>query len=143
MSRLINPETPAVRRRNIIKLLAAMPICKDPDSFKPQMRNDLLAFIILSLEEIEKTIQESTIPWEKRGFWNKADQLQKEWSWVGNVKYLLIHLEGHSGWEKWPEDLADFYKNIKFDQNSLIKLKEFWEGSYQKYLKQKNRLHNN
>lgn len=137
MSRIIKTETPAMRRRNILKLLASLPIIEETDDHNQQTRNDILAFIILSLAEIEKTLQESIGPWEKRGFWNKAENLKKEWGWVVKTKNLLIHLEKTRGWEKWPFEVEENFEHFKEKRNSHKKSDNFWEGSYQIYLNKK------
>ena len=45
--------------------------------------NDMLAFIILALEEITSGIDKSVSAWEKRGYWVKADKYRMEWQWTG------------------------------------------------------------
>ncbi len=44
---------------------------------------DVSAFIILALEEVNKTIDQATEAWEKRDFWIKADKYRMEWAWMG------------------------------------------------------------
>lgn len=44
---------------------------------------DLLAYITLSLQSIDETIDVSVAAWEKRGYWVKADHYRMEWAWAG------------------------------------------------------------
>lgn len=43
---------------------------------------DLAAYIVLALEEINKTIDTAATAWEKRDYWVKADQFRREWAWI-------------------------------------------------------------
>ncbi len=43
---------------------------------------DLIAFILLCLERITETVEESAEAWEKRGYWLKADHFRMEWEWA-------------------------------------------------------------
>lgn len=42
---------------------------------------DLIAFMILALERIYETIDQSVGAWEKRGYWLKADRYRRDWEW--------------------------------------------------------------
>ncbi|MEA3326038.1 MAG: hypothetical protein U9R53_01820 [Chloroflexota bacterium] len=73
--------------------------------------NDMLAFIILALEEIASGIDKSVIAWEKRGYWVKADKYRMKWQWTevyarklekalslnewGEITNILIQIMGH------------------------------------------------
>ncbi|HZD57282.1 MAG TPA: hypothetical protein VE136_11190 [Anaerolineales bacterium] len=50
----------------------------EPDS----KTRDLAAFIALALLAIDETVDESVTPWEKRGYWLKADRFRLEWAWA-------------------------------------------------------------
>jgi len=44
---------------------------------------DLASFIVLALEAIHQTIDQSVQAWENRGYWLKADRFRLEWEWAG------------------------------------------------------------
>lgn len=46
---------------------------------------DLAAFIGLALQAVYETIDETVTPWEKRGYWLKADRFRLQWEWSGHV----------------------------------------------------------
>jgi hypothetical protein len=48
-----------------------------------ELTKDLAAFVAISLEEINGTIEASVGAWEKRGYWVKADKFRLEWEWAG------------------------------------------------------------
>ena len=43
---------------------------------------DIAAFVGISLLEIHRTIDITVGPWEKRGYWVKADKFRLEWEWT-------------------------------------------------------------
>ena len=55
--------------------------------------------------EIERTIAQTTAPWEKREYWVKADQFRSEWKWVGEIKTKLTQSRTAKGWEKMPVEI--------------------------------------
>lgn len=50
---------------------------------------DLIAFIILSLDEIIGTVEEAALAWEKRDYWVKADRFRREWQWTEEASNTL------------------------------------------------------
>ncbi|HEX6303832.1 MAG TPA: hypothetical protein VFZ76_06560 [Anaerolineales bacterium] len=46
---------------------------------------NLAAFIGLALQAVYETIDETVTPWEKRGYWLKADRFRLEWEWTGRI----------------------------------------------------------
>lgn len=94
-------------------------------------RDDLIAFIILSLMEVEKTIALTTAPWEKREYWVKADQFRSEWKWVGEIKTKLMQSRTNSGWQNVHVEICRLEsKIVSFEPSKRIEGKEFWKGAY-------------
>ena len=89
MSKVINTDLPAQRRNNLLRFISSCVLILEEQPPSKEDQNDLIAFIILSLTEIEKTIIQSTAPWERRDYWVKADQLRSEWGWVGESKKTI------------------------------------------------------
>ncbi|MBP7213708.1 MAG: hypothetical protein KBA03_05690, partial [Anaerolineaceae bacterium] len=40
---------------------------------------DMAAFVVLALEKIAESVDQSATAWEKRDFWLKADRFRMEW----------------------------------------------------------------
>ena len=51
------------------------------NSFTDETR-DLAAFLAAALETVAETVERSVEPWEKRGYWLKADRFRMDWAWV-------------------------------------------------------------
>jgi len=55
---------------------------------------DLIAFIIIALIQINKTVEQSATAWEKRNYWIKADKFRLEWVWAiqyANTLEKILH----------------------------------------------------
>ena len=50
---------------------------------------DLTAFVIMALSEINASVARTAEAWEKRGYWLKADRFVHQWSWVSRAKHDL------------------------------------------------------
>ena len=139
MSRIVNSETPGKNRNSILKLLVNIQPHLQKANIDQSNHNDMVAFIILSLGEIEKTIQDTILPWEKRGYWSKAEQFAADWEWVNKIRNILIKEESSKGWERLPVVLNDLYSHLVEIKPTRKNLGEFWSGSYKIYQSQKNK----
>ncbi len=106
---------------------------------KTQMEKlDIAAYIYRALLAIEKSIETTVSPWERRDFWVKADKFRMEWSWVGRsaknlndavkvvkldqIAQIIMELEGR-------------LKNVKLPQQN--RLGEPWVGCWELHNKSK------
>jgi hypothetical protein len=135
MSKIINTDLPAKRRIRLLRFISNSILILDKNLNSKEETNDLIAFIILSLSEIEKTIIQSTAPWERRDYWIKADQLRKEWLWVKEIKEQLIESKTHQGWLILPNEIQLLKEKTKIIK-PLNKIgDDFWRGAYTTLLK--------
>jgi hypothetical protein len=138
MSRVINSDLPAQKRKKILRLITNSIMVLEKEKLPENDINDLIAFIILSLVEAEKTIIQTTIPWEKRDYWVKADQFRNEWKWVCETKTRLMLSRTAKGWIKIPPEIGELKEQLKLtDQLKHIQEKVFWKGAYKVLLCQK------
>lgn len=138
MSRVVNSDSPLQKRSKLLQLISNSIVVINSMKTAEEEMNDLIAFIILSLAEIEKTIHQTTAPWEKREYWVKADQFRNEWKWASDVKAQLIQANTASGWKKIPSGLIELEKRLKMvEPLKRIQGKEYWKGAYSILLSQK------
>ncbi len=137
MSRIISTETPGRKRASIFKLIVSLMPAIRAEKVTTEARNDIVAFIVLSLDEVDKSVQGTLAPWEKRGYWSKADHFRMEWEWVSQVRESIIKEETPAGWQKWPEALVKVFVHLADIKQPRKKMGRFWEGSYMLYKKQK------
>jgi hypothetical protein len=45
-------------------------------------RRDRLAFVSLTLAEVQRSVEQTAEAWEKRGYWVKADRFRADWAWL-------------------------------------------------------------
>ena len=69
MSRVINSESAGKDRTRLTKTVVIA-------------SRDLIACILMSLDEIYETVDASVEAWEKRGYWLKADHFRMDWQWT-------------------------------------------------------------
>ena len=82
MSRVINPDSVGKQRNKLVRL-TALTVRELLRQLEPNDETrDMAIFIILSLDTIAGTIDPSVEPWEKRGYWVKADRFRMEWTWA-------------------------------------------------------------
>jgi len=99
LGRVINLETAGKERnrlsKSIVIALRKLSQQKDIDS----ETRDLAAYIAIALHAIAETIDKTVEPWEKRGYWVKADRFRIQWSWaeIYGTKMDLALIE-----EDWP-----------------------------------------
>ena len=89
MSRVINPDGSGKERTRLSKS-AALAIRELASLRETGVESrDLAAFLVLALERIGATVEESVIAWEKRGYWVKADRFRMEWAWAAQTSGKL------------------------------------------------------
>ena len=135
MGRVINSELPSKRRGQICCLITTAIEDSNQSELNHSSLNDLIAFIILSLKEIEKTVIQTAIQWEKRGYWVKAESFRAEWAWVTRIEQSLNDKKGDSGWSERPEELETIQAQLhSYKPNKTIK-SGFWLGAYDRFEK--------
>lgn len=89
MSRIINTQGVGKERKILVKaiVISIRELMKQekPDS----LTRDLAAFISIALDAVSATIEKTVAPWEKRGYWVKADRFMREWAWVDLIRKEL------------------------------------------------------
>ena len=138
MGKVIHTDTPAKKREKILRLLANLLNLDNISDGNTEDFRDKVSFIWLSLTEINKTIEETVGPWEKREYWIKADKFRADWIWVNELRTRILDKIGKEAWEKLPEDIKFLEEKLSFvEPVRKISKQEYWQGAYQiiqKYL---------
>lgn len=133
MGRVINPERAGQQRTQLTRMivLAVRELVQKKD-IDGEVR-DLAAFISLALLSIWEGIEASVTPWEKRGYWIKADKFRLEWDWT---HHLGLELQKAVLAEDWPHvaqitaQVAGKLNNVKLPQHN--RLGTPWSGAWQR-----------
>jgi len=74
---------------------------------------DMIAFLLICLEKISSTIDESVLAWEKRGYWVKADRFRMEWEWAHKYSIELRSKLIEGDWSDVQTIVADISTKCK------------------------------
>jgi len=108
LSRVINPEGVGKLRNQLCRhiIMAIRSLMQQSDLTKDS--KDIAAFVGISLLEIYKTIDVTVTPWEKRGYWVKADRFRLEWEWTERYAKNLYKALLKDDWG----EIASLFVNI-------------------------------
>ena len=131
MGRIVNLNTPGKTRTQLSKstVLAIRELMKQSQSNIET--KDLVAFIILSLKEINNTIDTSVEAWEKRGYWIKADRFRMEWNWTGSTSDELkkaLYIEDWATVAQLSVKIAERFSGVKIPTRGNNKTP--WVGAW-------------
>lgn len=130
MGNLINPDNAGKRRDRYTKAtVLAMRELVNKKKVDDQVR-DLTAFIVLTLRQIDETIDETCTAWEKRDYWIKADRFRNDWFWTKGAEAKLQQAVMENKWNLVPAVVKEMAKHL---QNVNVPKRDWgtpWEGAY-------------
>lgn len=134
MAPVINRNNYANQRDSYLRfvstaLLALKNVQNGDDAYK-----DICVFIYLTLLEIQKSIQKTIQPWEKRGYYVKADQFCAEWQWLEPVLASIGNKIKQQDWKSLANDL----KTVKeicmgISPYQRMQVQDPWRGAWKKW----------
>jgi hypothetical protein len=131
LSRVINPNPPG-KERNRLKRAVALALRELSRESEPTDKaRDLAAFIALSLEAIDKTVDTAAVAWEKRGYWIKADRFRREWTWADRLGAEMRQAVLANDWEQLPGiaiKLSQHLSDVKVSERHRMGTP--WVGSW-------------
>ena len=134
MGRYINLESADKNRTKLVRLVS--------DALKELMRQsqidgmtrDLVAFMSMALLEITKTIDLTVEPWEKRGYWVKADRFRREWSWAEKLGDKLYSALSAEDWHEIAQITAQLAEKLSQEKVPVRhRLGAPWTGAWEKF----------
>ena len=136
MGRVINIDSPGKQRSQFMRGVAlAVRELEDIPENSTRTR-DLVAFILLSIDAINKTVDISVQAWEKRGYWLKADRFRTEWSWAYNTGIALRRAITAGDWQSITSTLEIVRQNVSnVKVASRHQLGKPWVGAWEKLTK--------
>lgn len=130
MSRIIQTQSGGQFRKNMLKYLASALKAMNKKEKIDNESKDIIAFIVLCLEKISVTIDESVVAWEKRGYWVKADKFRLEWEWARKCAQGLRIQLMQEDWVEIQFILDTVSKRCKTISNIKQRNDAPWEGAY-------------
>jgi len=136
MSQVINRNNYSSQRSSYLRFISTALEQYDNKKTTIEEKRDITVFILLTLLEIQKSIQKTIQPWEKRGYWVKADQFRAEWQWVDLVCNGLQKKIRRQEWSTLNSELNVLRKAcLDFPPYQRLQVKDPWKGSWQKWQK--------
>lgn len=130
MSGIVQTQSAGQLRKSLMGCMgSALNAMEKKEKFDYDAKN-IIAFIVLCLEKISATIDESAIAWEKRGYWVKADQFRLEWEWARKCAQVLRIQLVQKDWAEIQtvmDNISTKCKNIAHHKQGKYTL---WEGAY-------------
>ncbi|MEA4812016.1 MAG: hypothetical protein VB108_05565 [Anaerolineaceae bacterium] len=122
--------------RSIVLSIRTLMQQKKPD----KSSLDMAAFVVIALEQIEKSVETSVLAWEKRDYWIKADRFRLDWLWVGELRKRLSLNVLKEDWALLAPDLAlvaQHLNQVEIRPNNRIG--EPWTGAWEVFSKSKTK----
>ena len=134
MSRIIKLESPAKERTHLNRaiVLALRELMKQADT--SEQTQDLVAFIVMALQQIYQTVEESVTAWEKKGYWVKADRFRLDWIWAEDYSSKLgkeLIAENWVGVAGMSARISEKMQKIEVPVRN--KIGQPWQGAWKKY----------
>lgn len=134
MTQIIKTSTPGKERAKLSKAIV-ITIREFMRQNKPdQKTKDMIAFVILALNQISIGIDQSVNAWEKRGYWVKADRYRLDWQWTGESAKQLENALLAENWEKIALlmlNIMGHFKDIKVSDKHRMGAP--WKNAYKEF----------
>jgi len=132
VSRIINTESAGKQRNKLIKAIVISIRELMKQGAIDDTTKDLAAFISRGLLAIHATIEQSVGPWEKRGYWVKADKFRLEWAWTKDVGEDMVKAVLDEDWASvaaFAAVVGEKFSNIEVSERH--RMGKPWVGAYQ------------
>lgn len=138
MSRVINTDSTGKRRNQLMRTSAEILRHLTQKQAVDNEVKDMLAALVFCLREIDEGIEQSTLAWEKRDYWMKAEEFRQRWAWVGLMEAELKAMIHNDDWNQLPMllvRLLPYFNDIKVTK--FTRKESEWLGSYHRLMDEK------
>lgn len=135
MGRIIYTESPGKTRHHYRRSIAEMLRRLSQKRSIDDEARDQAALIVLCLQGIADTVDQTTTAWEKRDYWMKAERFRRQWEWLDPMADQLAAVICRGEWRELPlllARLAPHFSDVGVKR--LTRDSTLWEGAYQKLM---------
>ncbi len=135
MGRIIYTESPGKTRHHYRRSIAEMLRRLSQKRSIDDEARDQAALIVLCLQGIADTVDQTTTAWEKRDYWMKAERFRRQWEWLDPMADQLAAVICRGEWHELPlllARLAPHFSDVGVKR--LTRDSTLWEGAYQKLM---------
>ncbi len=135
MSRIVNTDGPGQRRNRHRRTIAeALRHLMEKPKVDEESKN-LAALIVLSLREIDRSVDQAAAAWEKRNYFVKADRFRREWAWVPLAADELEAIIRAGRWQRLPVGLAAILPHFAdITVTKYVRAPSLWANAYSRLL---------
>jgi hypothetical protein len=136
MSRVINRNNYSSQRTSYMRFIATALQNLPRDDRVDDNYRDICVFVFLTLQEISNSVQKTIQPWEKRGYWVKADQFRKEWEWLDPLHNAMKKKILTGAWNDLKRELQTLREVcLDYPPYQRMPINDPWRGSWKKWQK--------
>ncbi|MEA3377194.1 MAG: hypothetical protein U9R72_13470 [Chloroflexota bacterium] len=135
MARIIYTESPGKTRHHYRRSVAEMLRRLSQKRRIDDEAKDQAALIVLCLQGMADTVDQTITAWEKRDYWMKAERFRREWEWLDPMADRLAGVIGREDWHELPAllaALAPHFSDIAVKR--LTRAEALWTGAYQRLM---------
>ena len=135
MARVVRTQSIGTQRTRLSKsiVLSIREIHKK-QKFDQEVK-ELVAYMIIAMIAVDATVEESVAPWEKRGYWVKADRFRMDWSWAKNYPSKLRKELNDNNWDEIiPVLIKIGMKLNKIEVSEKHRMGKPWIGAWDEYI---------
>jgi hypothetical protein len=141
MGRVINPDTAGKRRNQLMRTSAEVLRMLSQKTTVDDETKDMLSSLVYNFREIEEGVEVSAEAWEKRDYWNKAEEFRRRWMWAGYMAGQLTSVLVENKWDALPQIMMKLLPNFADIKITKVKAKQSeWLGSYRRLMEEKSPL---
>lgn len=135
MSRVISLDSPRKQRNHHRRTIAEALRRLTQKNRMDEEAKDLAALIVFALRGIAEGVEQTTVAWEKRNYYLKADRFRMEWEWANKAADELARLIRAEQWHLLPPVLGALLPRFSdVTVNKLVRPTSLWQGCYQRLL---------
>jgi hypothetical protein len=136
LSRIIKLDGTGKQRNRLTRsIVFAIRILMQQTEINQETR-DIASYIALALNAIFETIDTTVEPWEKRGYWVKADRFRMKWAWTNQLADDFTNAVLDENWQEvaiLTAKLTEKLNDVDVPKNN--RLGAPWIGSWEELKK--------
>jgi len=135
VSRIVYTETPGKTRHQYRRSIAEMLRRLSRKRSIDDEAKDQAALIVLCLEGMADTVDQTILAWENRDYWMKAEHFRREWEWLDPMADQLGRIIYEGRWHDLPAMLARLAPHFSdIGVKRLTRQPTLWQGAYRKLM---------
>ena len=132
MSRIVRIDGPGKTRNQLMRTAAEVIYRLGRKSEVDEDVQDMVASLVYCFRQIDATVEEATLAWERRNYWIKVERFKARWAWAGQAAERLDKIVQDNDWDVLPTTLVELmphFEEIKVAR--LTRSPSVWRGAYQ------------